>query len=418
MIKSFAGSKPSSHGGKKRGAQPAIEGPYSLPPPPPPPSPPLAPPALEQAHSRDLPPGPDSPPALVQANLPGMVPAYAESGSSRSASPPEYSLPPDQAHDYLPVATYPMGVVTQHSQNAQYSGTAPAYQEQSQGAIYAYDSESSLSQSNSVSGSTQSDDVHGQRYAYSHPYDHSQTTSHVSSSPVQHLQHANISHTHTPPISSSSQYARHSIPDLSRSHSYSHPPPPSTGPPSPTSVRSGSSHPSQASAPHTPSYVYQDDIHDTNGYHSTEHIHPPPSAPPTPAYVYREDIHKNNGYHVPEAIPEASGMPTGYYNAQADVANGYPPALPQQQHPSFSDRYEPSPPLLSPTQERLVHDNLHRLPHSSSPNMTTSSVAAALSPYLHHPRPIPGAYQNNLPHMSLQPVDWGRPQVGMPIVHN
>lgn len=400
----------------KRRSRTANSGAYSSESPPAPSqSPPLDPPALEQAHSHDSPPGPDSPPALVQANLPGMVAPYPDSVSSRSASPHEYSSVP--AYLDLPSVNYPMGGLTHPSKaDPSYLESPTAYRDHPQNVLYGYDSESSTHTRNDVR------DEETQNHPFSYSYDHSQ--SHVSLSPIHHLHHSEPTHTHTPPPTSNDftniSSARHSISDIPQSQAYSHPPPPLTGPPSPASVRSGSSRPSLASAPHTPAYPYRNELPDANGYQAQDPLHPP-STSHSPAFGFRDgEVHKANGYSIPDTthdpIPDAGNLSAGYYNAQGDVVSGeYPVGLPAEPPVAYSDRYAP---LAVPTQTRVVPAENHMTHSSSSLSMAVSS-SAAVSPYIHHPRPMAGLYPNTLPQLTLQPVDWGRThQAAIPGVHH
>jgi zinc finger protein CreA/MIG len=400
IIRSYGGDQPAT---AKRGSQSTLSAQlppinYPSPPPPPPPSPPIEPPALEQAYSH-MPPGPDSPPPLVQAPLPALMSPYAESGSSRSASPPECVLAPlSLTSEYLPVANYPLGMP---SQPHQYGEETPAYQTQSQGAVYSYENDHSHSQPATVDNNgAHSNGIQEQSYNYANSYSNHHAAPHISTSPTQPTQH--IDNTHTSASSSPNQYSpissRHSISHISHPQAYSHavaPYPPASVPPSPASVHSGSSRASLGSGPHTPAYTYQDDVPEPSGYHSGE-----------------------VGF---EPISDASCLPTEYYGSQNEiVTNGYTPHLASHVPGSYSNRYLPSSPVLAPTQERLVHGDMqHHAHHSSAAScMTISEPTAQLSPYLHHPRPISGTPQYHLPHVSLQPAVWGKSHAVLPAIHH
>jgi zinc finger protein CreA/MIG len=346
-----------------------------------------------------MPPGPDSPPALVQASLPTP---YADSGSSRSPSPPEYIPAPVQAtNDYIPVPNYPLGMT-----HAQYSNATSTYQDQSHSALYAFENGSSQSQPAVVDNGVHSYGVQDQTFTYANSFG----DQHITSSPIEHVQHIDTT-THNssspPPIQYSPVSSRHSLSHISNPQAYSHAAhsyPPASGPPSPTSARSVSSHASMASGPHTPTYTYQEEVKETTGYHPTD-----------------------AGF---EPITDTSCISAGYYNSQGDlVTNAYASHLTTETHPSYSSRYHSSPPILVPAQERVIHGDLqphtHHAPTLSSPStcmpISAASAQSPLSPYLHHPRPISGAtphYHHQLPHLSLHPADWGKPHAALPAIHN
>lgn len=397
MIRSYSGDLPAS---AKRGSHATLTAqlpPINYPSPPPPPSPPIDPPALEQAYSHL--PGPDSPPPLVQANLPTP---YADSGSSRSPSPPEYIPAPVQAtNDYLPVSNYPLGIA-----HAQYSDGAPTYQDQSQNALYAFENGSSQSQPAAVDNGVHSNGVQEQTFAYNNSFGDHHSTQHISSSPIEHVQHIDNPHSSSspPPIQYSPVLSRHSISHISNPQAYSHqahPYPPASVPPSPISARS-SSHAS-LSGPHTPAYTY-DDIEEPTAYHATEANFEP--------------------------ISDASCISAAYYESHGElVTTTYASQLTTDPHhaASYSSRYHSSPPILVPAQERLGHGELqqhaHAHTHPSPTTCMTISAASAqspLSPYLHHPRPLSGAqpHYHQLPHLSLHPADWGKPHAALPAIHN
>ena len=349
-----------------------------------------------------------------------MTAPYPDSVSSRSASPHEYtSIPP---YIDLPSVNYSLGGGISHSSkvHSPYLDSPTAYRDHPQNALYGYDSESSTHTRNDV----RDEDTQNQ-HSFDYSYDalhHSQ--SHVSLSPIHHLHHSEPTHTHThtpPPTSNdfnSIPAARHSISDIPQSQAYLHPPP-LTGPPSPASVRSSSSHPSLASTPHTPSYTYRnEELPEANGYQSQD------TTKHSPTFEYRDDK-ATNGFSVPDttthdSIPDSGNLSAGYYDTQGEVVHGdYPVGLPAEPPVSYSDRYPSLPPVS--TQSRGVPPTESQMTHlSSSLSMAvSSSSAAAVSHYLHHPRPIAGLYPNTLPQLTLQPVDWGRSHhAAIPGVHH
>lgn len=384
MIKSYTGDRRTAI---KRGSQaimvstprPVLAQQHSSPPP----SPPIAPPALEQAYSHDILPGPDSPPALVQATLPELIHHYSESVSSRSSSPPEYTLTPALPNEFAPVVEYPSGGAQQPQSDAQYGHGVTAFHEPSHGGIYGYENGSSLTQSDSMRNDVASDNIHSQTY-YSNTYndDHS----HITPPPIQQFQH--IHNSHTPPLTSPGQFSpissRHSISHISHPGVYPNAPPshpPTTGPSSPASIHSSSPHTSPASGSPTPAYSFHDNIHETHGYQTVE--------------------------VTLESITDAAVLSAGYYNPQNEiVSSGYDSSATSRHSGSFSSGYDSPPPL--------VHSEVHAPSHTSLPAIMTSASSQS-SPYLHHPRPMSSVHQYHLP---LQPADWGKPQIGLTSVHN
>jgi zinc finger protein CreA/MIG len=344
-----------------------------------------------------MPPGPDSPPPLVQAPLPALLSPYTDSGSSRSASPPECILAPLSAtNEFLPVANYPLGMPSQ----SQYGDGSPTYQDESHGGVYSFENGHSHSQSAAVDSNVHSNGIQEQPYAYTNSYGNHHATPHISSSPVQALQH--IDNPHASSASSPNQYSpvssRHSISHISHPQAYSHsapPYPPASLPPSPASAHSGSSHGSLASEPHTPVYTYQE-IPEPNEYHSTDAGFGP--------------------------ISHTSSLPAEYYSSQNElVTNGFAAQLAPHVPGSYSHRYQPSPPILAPTQERLVHGEMqhaHGLAQSACMSISAPPAQSQLSPYLHHPRPMSGAPQYHLPHVSIQRPDWEKHSLVLPAIHN
>lgn len=365
MIKSYTGDSPAPSAGKKRSTKGLLAGPApntrklrskkSA-------SPSSSntqtdsPPPSYNGAEDDLP-GPDSPPLLVQANLPALMgSAYGgsgatpvtRSGSSRSSSPLEYQLSSVLPNEYPNAApTYPAPL--------QYDGpSSQSYPTEAQDSAVYYDQDVPQvpSQQGELAGALH--DV-GSQQGYSQ-YE-------------QHMDDAQSPHLYQGPSS------RHSLSHIAPAESLTLPSNLLSAPPSPPS-----------DSPHS-------------------------SGPITPVYTYREDYPRGNG----------SYEDVSYYGAHNDSgvsASEYAPHLVSHVHDSFNHmgRYhQPSPPMVVPGQDRLSYSEYgsHHQSQSSQQQhhvqqQQQQGIPSLSSPYLHHPRPITSASQYNIPHLSIQPVDWSK----------
>jgi zinc finger protein CreA/MIG len=320
----------------------------------PPTSPPplSSPPPLEQArvynhHSTP----PDSPPPLAHATLPATAHLPAN-GSSRSSSSPETPYSPVNAN-LVPMPSQSIGTNGHNSQPYSYRSGTTTYQEQSQGAGFTYVHTTPVSHSSTSSSPSFSSSYSGAHNSFNN-------LPHINtSSPVLHSHHLQESPLPTPNHSTSvtNHSNRHSISHISP-QPYPPNPSSSTGPPSPASSHSVSSH---------------------------------PSGPPTPSYVYHDDAH---AYHHSNGImADPPSLTNGHISSHGQL---YSPTMTVQNH----HRFDSPPPTLAPIQdERYIRrGDRHSGSHSHS--------------YLHHPQPISNDYQYHHHSIGLGHGGW-KPESGL-----
>lgn len=296
-------------------------------------------------------PGPDSPPLLVQANLPALMgPGYGSSagrsGPSRSSSPLDYQLSSVLPNEYPNAAAYPMPVA--YDEPSAYPTEAQP-QSQEPAGYYGQDVHQVSSQQGELANALHPIDVS----QHSYQYDDTQGSPHLGG-----------------PYSAAS--SRHSLAHIA----------PSDYPLATPTENTLPAH-LQSAPPSPPS----------DSPHS--------SGPITPVYTYREDYPRGN----------SSYEDVSYYGHAGGVSpSEYAPHLVSHVHHSFNhmDRYhQPSPPVLVPGQDRLSHEYFQAQHHGQQQQQ--QHIPSLSSPYLHHPRPITGAAQYQMPHLSIAPpLEWSK----------